>query len=455
MKKNHKTPFQKFLRSAVVTFSQAFTNIEYFYFWLLGTLIGIAWLSIASPYGWMLLSFFNFIVAVSAVASVVGPVDKAFESLSLDFTQGYGRPYWIVKGKYPAAQDIIQINAAGYSKNDFERFSDQISSRLSQPIREIRKPSAKSSVIEIVLKRSEIKSALKFEELPLSSLKGGEFFVGQSDDGLEKLAVADMIHMLVAGQTGMGKTQFIRQVLATILYQTRDAHICLIDMKGGVDYQPFHGIPNFEMVTSYDEADTMLDDLIKLFEIRRDILNEKKKSNWNDLTHKELEKNPSIQGKPLGTVILAVDELAELSKKATQASAKSELQEKIATLARLSRFTGIHLVLGTQRPSKDVIAMQSKDNLPTRVCFSVPSVAASTLVVGDMSASNLGNHRGRAVYQSQSTKIIQAPFARNEEIEKLMAVVSERLKRTGYHSSIQNRSRERRIVSDKQEVNFS
>jgi S-DNA-T family DNA segregation ATPase FtsK/SpoIIIE len=125
--------------------------------------------------------------------------------------------------------------------------------------------------------------------------------------------------------------------------------------------------------------------------------------------------------------------VAELTRKATEKAAKSDLQEKIASLARLARFTGIHLVLGTQRPSKDVIHMQSKDNLPTRICFTVPSVAASTLVIGDMMASTLGGHPGRAIYQAGTSKVIQTPLLENAELDSLMKALKEKLQAQNYN----------------------
>jgi S-DNA-T family DNA segregation ATPase FtsK/SpoIIIE len=192
------------------------------------------------------------------------------------------------------------------------------------------------------------------------------------------------------------------------------------------------------MVTSHSEATIVLDQCIELFNRRKSYLLQKNKTNWSELNLKELEQEKCFQDVPVGPVVIVVDELAELSKKATEKSAKSELQEKIATLARLARFTGIHLVLGTQRPDKSTLDMQSKDNLPTRVCFSVPSVTASTLVIGDMTASTLGAHPGRAVFQLSGNQIIQAPFIKNSEIETLME---------NHHQKTSQNDNKRKLVS--------
>lgn len=266
----------------------------------------------------------------------------------------------------------------------------------------------------------------------MAELKLGEFFVGQSDDGLERLSLAEMVHLLIAGQTGAGKTQFMRQVLATVLTRTRHSHVCLIDMKGGIDYQHFLPSPNFELARSYEAAESVLASAQALFEKRRDYLLKKQKAQWKDLSMKELDQEKAFTDLPIGPVVIAVDELAELSKRATEKAAQSDLQEKIASLARLARFTGIHLILGTQRPDKSTLNMQSKDNLPSRVCFSVPSVAASNLVIGDMSASTLGNRPGRAVYRFRDSKIIQTPLLGNPFLTQMMEVHAEKMKQLQY-----------------------
>lgn len=426
----------RLMRYGGVLLSQFFTNREYFYFWTLATILDVVIFTATSPLAWSFFAIANLFFGLLAIVSIVRPVDKAFESIGLDYSKGYGKPVWIIEGKYPAKTDSYRIRAAGYEASDFEKYIGHISSRINQPVKEIRKPLATVPEIEVILKRSNLPSTLLFSALSLSDLKQGDFYLGQSDDKLETLNLSNMIHMLVAGQTGSGKTQFLKQFITTILTQSRSAFVALIDMKGGIDFQGFSEVQNFQMVTNHESATLMLDQCIELFNLRKDYLLKKKKTNWSELQLKELEKEESLKNFPIGPVVVVVDELAELSKKATEKSSKAELQEKIATLARLSRFTGIHLVLGTQRPDKNTLDMQSKDNLPTRVCFAVTSVAASTLVIGDMTASTLGSHSGRAVFQLSGNKIIQAPLIKSTDIEQLMTTHKERLAHAGFSRSL-------------------
>ncbi len=416
--------------------SQVVQNREYAYFLAVATLLDIGLMTVVQPWGWFLVGLLNLFIGLVAIGSVVRKVEKAFETLGLDYEKGYGTPQWIIDGKYPASQEIIRIHAAGYGPADYEKYLGHIAARLNQPVKEIRKPSCNKSVLEVVLKRSHLPEVLRYSDLPLGELRPGEFYLGKTDESFEKLSLKQMVHMLVAGQTGAGKTQFLRQFIATVLERCRESYVALIDMKGGIDFQTFFDVPNFKLVSKYSDAEELLTEVITLFEARKELLLLKKKTNWSEFQLKDLEHEPSMAGRPIGPVVVVVDELAELSKRASERSSKSTLQEKLATLARLSRFTGIHLVLGTQRPDKGTLDMQSKDNLPTRVCFSVPSVTASTLVVGDMSASTLGNIPGRAIFQLSGTKVLQTPLIENPELKEMMDTLSARLREQGYNRRI-------------------
>jgi len=114
-------------------------------------------------------------------------------------------------------------------------------------------------------------------------------------------------------------------------------------MKDGIDFQHFIDAPNFEMATSYPAAMVLIEEMVKLFTFRRDYLIRKKKINWTELSIKELARDKAFEDLPIGPVLIVVDELAELSKKASDAETSADLKKSISTLAMLSRVTGIHL----------------------------------------------------------------------------------------------------------------
>ena len=119
-----------FMRYLGVFLKQFLTNREYFYFWTLATALDVTIFNLIHPFDWVLIALINLLPGLAAIGSVVRPIDKAFETLGLDYEKGYGKPTWIVEGKYPLQSDSYRIRAAGYDASDFEKFIPQLSSRL-------------------------------------------------------------------------------------------------------------------------------------------------------------------------------------------------------------------------------------------------------------------------------------------------------------------------------------
>ena len=248
--------------------------------------------------------------------------------------------------------------------------------------------------------------------------------------------LSDLPHLLVAGQTGSGKTTFIQQMLATILTRTPFAHAVLTDMKGGIDFPAFEGVPNLEMVTNDSGVQKALDGIQKLYELRKAYLVRKKAKNWYQLSTTELAAEETLKGSPIGPVVVVFDELAELARIMRQNGNHRDFQDQLASFSTLYRFAAIHLVFGAQRPDKDVIDTKGKDVFPARMCFSVPSVAASTVVLGDMSAATLGAHPGRAVFRLEDKFVVQAPFITDAHLGGILTRLKERLARSQYRRKI-------------------
>ncbi|MGK5083424.1 FtsK/SpoIIIE domain-containing protein [Bdellovibrionota bacterium FG-1] len=412
---------------------QFFSNPEYFYIWLIASSLAVGYFETINYWYWAAIGVFNLCVGILAVGSVVRVVDRAMMSLGLGFEKtGYGLPTWIVRGARPFQQETIRVKSAGFAASDFEKHLDQISSRLCLPIETVRKLSPAVPIIEFVTKNARAPNTLDYTSLKLEDLKPGEFYVGLDGVKMVRKFLADLPHMITAGQTGSGKTNFILQLLVTILSRTPWAHICMIDMKGGVDFHAFNGLANFEMFINREDAASCIQSIETIYDARNLYLRKKKLINWSLLSIKELSSDPAMKGLPIGPLLLVFDELAELSWKANTANQGEELQEQLASFTRKCRHAGIHLVFGCQRPDKKVLGMQSKDNCPARICFSVPSVAASNTVLGNMMATTLGGHRGRAVFQLGDNTIVQTPYIRTATIQDMMTQVKERMTRNKY-----------------------
>jgi S-DNA-T family DNA segregation ATPase FtsK/SpoIIIE len=347
------------------------------------------------------------------------------------------RKLLVIALKYPCATDTLEFTACGHPAKSYQDYIGRISAGLNLPVKSVTEYKPGSQLLQAHIVRTNTPSVVNFSEIGVNHLGSGHFVYGKTDKGIKRDELKDMIHMLVAGQTGSGKTYFIQQVTMTILMKTRNAHAAIIDMKGGVDFPDFLKLKNCELATTHAGAHEMLDALVKIHEARTEYLLAKGKRNWREVSPKDLAQEKKFSDIPIGPILLITDELAELTGYSKGSQSKESIHQRLSQLGRLARATGIHLIAGTQRPDKSVIDGQIKDSLVTKVCFSVPSVAASTLVVGDMSAYTIGRHPGRAIVATGMERIlVQTPFLSTAELSKLSDELKVRLDHDGYHRKV-------------------
>jgi S-DNA-T family DNA segregation ATPase FtsK/SpoIIIE len=112
-----------------------------------------------------------------------------------------------------------------------------------------------------------------------------------------------------------------------------------------------------------------------------------------------------------------IDELADL-----MMAAPYEVERQICRLAQLSRATGIHLVVATQRPSVDVITGLIKANFPTRIAFAVSSQVDSRTIIDGAGAEKLLG-RGDMLFMptdASKPKRIQGSYVSDAEIDRIV-----------------------------------
>ena len=130
-----------------------------------------------------------------------------------------------------------------------------------------------------------------------------------------------------------------------------------------------------------------------------------------------LKENPAQESlKPLPSIVLAIDELADL-----MMIARNEVELSINRLAQMARAVGIHLILATQRPSVDVITGLIKANLPARIAFRVSSKTDSrTILDGNGAEQLLG--RGDMLYlppDSSRAVRVHGPYISEQETARV------------------------------------
>ncbi len=246
--------------------------------------------------------------------------------------------------------------------------------------------------------------------------------------------IAKMPHLLVAGATGMGKSVCVNSMLISILFRARPDEVKLIifDPKK-VDFQGFNGIPHLlvPVVTEAKQAAGALMWAVDEME-RRFTMIEKAHVKKIDDYNTKVKQNPSL-GKPLPKIIIVIDELNDL-----MLQVKNPVETLIMRIAQKARAAGIHLIIGTQRPSVNVLTGVIKANIPSRMSCKVASNVDSRTVLEVSGAEKLLNNGDMLYFPvgSEAPMRVQGAFVSDEEMEAVMDYLRTQAKGEIYDPSI-------------------
>lgn len=225
--------------------------------------------------------------------------------------------------------------------------------------------------------------------------------------------IARMPHILIAGQTGSGKSVCINAFLASILFRASPSEVKLImvDPKR-VELTHYNGIPHLlsPVIVEPDKVLSALRWILAEMDRRYKLFSEAGARNidsYND--------NAGFQALPY--ILLFIDELADI-----MLYSPVEVEDAITRIAQMSRATGIHMVLATQRPSVDVITGLIKANIPSRIAFAVASQVDSRVILDTQGAEKLLG-RGDMLYlppEQAKPMRIQGAFVNDREITALV-----------------------------------
>ena len=225
-----------------------------------------------------------------------------------------------------------------------------------------------------------------------------------------------MPHLLIAGQTGSGKSVCINTILLSILCKASpdDVRLIMVDPKV-VELSIYNGIPHLIMpvVTEPKMVSNILKWAVVEMERRYRLFSESNVRNL-DGYNEYLAYNGE---KKLPLILLIIDELADL-----MTVAGKDVETQISRLAAKARAAGIHLIIATQRPSVDVITGVIKANLPSRIAFSVASGVDSRTILDQVGAEKLLGKGDMLYYPGSANKPIrgQGAFVSDNEVETIV-----------------------------------
>ncbi len=221
-----------------------------------------------------------------------------------------------------------------------------------------------------------------------------------------------MPHLLIAGQTGSGKSIMINTVLTSLLYRNSpsDLKLILVDPKQ-VELTPYNDVPHL-LTPVINEPEKCISALKwAVAEMERRLRTMAEVNRRNIAEYNTLKKE---EGMPY--IVIVIDELADLMMMAAR-----DVEALVVRLAQKARATGIHLVLATQRPSVDVITGLIKANVPARIAFTTASQVDSRTIIDQMGAEKLLGSGDMLLLTSDmpKPKRVQGAFIADDETVKV------------------------------------
>ena len=199
--------------------------------------------------------------------------------------------------------------------------------------------------------------------------------------------ISKMIHLLVAGSSGSGKSVFLGALIVSMIYKysPEELRLILIDPKK-TEFVLYDNLPHLminEIITDAKKAVQSLNWAIGEMNHRYTLFEQMSRSGQYvvnlDQYNEQVEKSQRLP-----KIVIIIDELADL-----MLAAKKDIEEKIQNLTQKARAAGIHLIVATQRPSVDVITGVIKSNLSTRIGFAVASDMDSRVILDASGADKL------------------------------------------------------------------
>ncbi|MHA1972822.1 MAG: DNA translocase FtsK [Candidatus Hodarchaeales archaeon] len=219
-------------------------------------------------------------------------------------------------------------------------------------------------------------------------------------------------HLLVAGQTGSGKSVGVNSFLTSILFSRtpEQVELLLIDPKI-VELSPYNGIPHLvqPVITETDKA-------LEALKWACDEMDERYKK-LSEVGVRNIESYNEKADDKMSYLVILVDEFADL-----MVTSGKQVEQYINRISAKARAIGMHLIVTTQRPTVDVVTGTIKANLPSRISFQTASQIDSRTILDRTGSENLVG-RGDMLYldsKAPNPERIHGSLVTDDEVEALV-----------------------------------
>jgi S-DNA-T family DNA segregation ATPase FtsK/SpoIIIE len=351
----------------------------------------------------------NTVANVRKPTAVAEQIVNAFKAFGLPIEAGD-----VVEG--PQVTRVKVKPAAGVKVTSLVNRADDLQVSLALDAPPLIKPGRGFVVID--LPRADRQTIFLLDALERGVMNASKspmaFPVGIGIEGeaiLSDFCDSNTCHILVAGTSGSGKSEWLKALVASLVRRNPHEHLrlALVDPK----VLTFSGIADTaylwrSVATDLGSAVGILRDAISEMEGRYHMLAQEGLVSLHD---RFLEGRTDVP-----FLVIVFDEFADLI--LTGRNEKREFEELVARLAGKGRAAGVHLVLATQRPDRTVVTGLIKANLPMKVCLRVANATNSQIVLGEPGAESLLGKGdllcdlGRGLVRAQSYFIQQPDFVR-------------------------------------------
>ncbi|MCG6796343.1 FtsK/SpoIIIE domain-containing protein [Geobacillus sp. YHL] len=237
------------------------------------------------------------------------------------------------------------------------------------------------------------------DESMFNKCKGWEVPIGTSRSKFVTHDFEKVSHLIIAGATNMGKSNFIKMMITALVYRKpNDVKFTIIDLKNGLSLGRFKDLRQTEnFAINPEQAKEALKKVQEQMSKTMDYLFQ---NGYEDVAEAGFKERHFV----------IIDEAADIAD-------DKDCVEILEDIARRGRASGFYLVYATQYPTTQTVSSQVKRNCMGRLCFVVDSAIASNVVLDQSGAEDLPLIQGRAIYKTIKCKTVQVPYADNKFIQ--------------------------------------
>ncbi len=321
-------------------------------------------------------------------------------------------------GRYPALiEDVrldenvrkLRLHCNGVSFDDFRNGKKNIEAVLNMTIVKFHQDPNDKGRIEIIYTMQDLDRNVVLESP--ENFADGEIPIGISHEGAVSINMRNVGHILVAGQTGGGKSNFLKVVTTVLATNASDSEILFLDFKGGMEASDIRNhARNFGDKIQW--SDGSIDSMKALTSVGTGLEDRFKEmaaigaASLDDYSKKCVQHEPttglSERNTKFKRTFVIIDEIAQLYSKDPDVDKNliQSARSAVNRIARQGRAAGIHLIVATQKPDASSFDQTVKSNLPGVLCFPMPNQVSSVSAIGTKRAFDLDPEiKGRAVWK--------------------------------------------------------